>query len=554
LCVQATWGVENAFGDCFSEHAYNAIPWLTKAGIQSGKLSSGTLVRYRAMVQDIFDPEYFDGVLNVMQADGTLKKVTSRYQDVFIPKGDAKVVAQGEHLMERVPYYCVSVPGESDWCRKTVAENDTMDVDEASKVKKRPVEDISSDVEQVPQSQENVSKKSNIRAEQEGKHVKKANHMENLKSATPIPKKGDLTCIVKLYQETDWKLNDMIEVVGILGVGSSSPPESSLESDFMSLEISARQPPASLVPRVHCISHKVNPTPTGLETLSQSQCEEIRPTAIRLLMDYLEGDRLAAEYVLLWISSGVLSRVDDVIVGKLSLALTRVGENSKLQLLELLHSILPAAQEIALNVSELCASSISPKKCYQSNKLQAGRLQTCNRTPIVVDETKLEEGKLDKQGIQNLQALVQVATKQTVTYDFQYYTKDWPVDLPMIVVSGNKSPLVSGTDCNIPLFPSVCKPRKDTLYNLPELRSYFHTIRNNTGREFAIGEDCINKIQADFVAARQRDSKNIHESDLHVWLNLARLWEQSHGSDSLSLQGWQAVQGLEKERRERATT
>ena len=39
------------------------IPYLTQESISQGKIRPGSLVRYRGMVQDVFDPEYFVGVV-----------------------------------------------------------------------------------------------------------------------------------------------------------------------------------------------------------------------------------------------------------------------------------------------------------------------------------------------------------------------------------------------------------------------------------------------------------------------------------------------------------
>ena len=59
------WGVPAAFGDLFSPESYERIPLLTAEAWRMGRLRPDSLVRYRGMVQDIFDPEFYVGVYDV---------------------------------------------------------------------------------------------------------------------------------------------------------------------------------------------------------------------------------------------------------------------------------------------------------------------------------------------------------------------------------------------------------------------------------------------------------------------------------------------------------
>ena len=43
---------------------YLQVPFLSKTALQSGKIAPNTLVRYRGMIQDMFDPEYYVGVFH----------------------------------------------------------------------------------------------------------------------------------------------------------------------------------------------------------------------------------------------------------------------------------------------------------------------------------------------------------------------------------------------------------------------------------------------------------------------------------------------------------
>ena len=67
------WGVPAAFGDLFSPESYDRIPLLTAEAWRMGRLRPDSLVRYRGMVQDIFDPEFYVGVYEV--SAGSLPKL-----------------------------------------------------------------------------------------------------------------------------------------------------------------------------------------------------------------------------------------------------------------------------------------------------------------------------------------------------------------------------------------------------------------------------------------------------------------------------------------------
>jgi hypothetical protein len=82
------WGVADAFGDLFSAEAYEAIPLLTAAAFTRGDLRNQSLVRFRGMVQDVFDPEYFLGVVKASNASvpsGGSPFLTSMYADGMPP-------------------------------------------------------------------------------------------------------------------------------------------------------------------------------------------------------------------------------------------------------------------------------------------------------------------------------------------------------------------------------------------------------------------------------------------------------------------------------------
>jgi hypothetical protein len=52
--------------------------------------------------------------------------------------------------------------------------------------------------------------------------------------------------------------------------------------------------------------------------------------------------------------------------------------------------------------------------------MEAGVLQLLEGTNVICDETQIKEGKIEKNGINNIKALAELIEDQKVAYDFQY--------------------------------------------------------------------------------------------------------------------------------------
>lgn len=79
------------------------------------------------------------------------------------------------------------------------------------------------------------------------------------------------------------------------------------------------------------------------------------------------------------------------------------------------------------------------RKDYECNRLTSGVLQLSCNTQLVLDETKLQPGKLDESGCRAIAALSSMIKNQKVTYDFNYYQMDFDCDIPVLVLSEGKS-------------------------------------------------------------------------------------------------------------------
>lgn len=57
----------------------------------------------------------------------------------------------------------------------------------------------------------------------------------------------------------------------------------------------------------------------------------------------------------------------------------------------------------------------------------------------MLDETKMEQGRLDSTGVGNITALGNMITTQKVEYDFKYYKMEFDADIKVLLLSEGKS-------------------------------------------------------------------------------------------------------------------
>lgn len=85
----------------------------------------------------------------------------------------------------------------------------------------------------------------------------------------------------------------------------------------------------------------------------------------------------------------------------------------------------------------------SPSKNFsddfdENDYLKSGLFQAMDGTVFVMDETKMESGKLEAQGIQSLKNLKNLTMWQQLSYDFKYFQQDFPVNFRFFLISDGK--------------------------------------------------------------------------------------------------------------------
>lgn len=315
------------------------------------------------------NPEYYIDSFASQSADGVILR-TGRYRDAVDAADDASFNMHDPNtaIRGRCPLYCVPVPGEADWARAQFAAQSAQPEVAAgestgrSKRGYQPEEDAEQGAVPADRGEEAAARDAaaSTPAATESQPLGAATNLKKSRSGPSVVELRaaasgfDLNMplgavaqappvIVKMYgEEHGIKVMDAVEFVGVYTLDASDPAQHATDeqgSGFRppAAEIRAHCPPASLVPRLHCITHNVrdhvNPIlPINLnDEVFASACAsagDARAALVGLLTSTLGGDELAAEYVLLHLFSHVYTRMEDgLLLGKLSLNLFGVSQD-----------------------------------------------------------------------------------------------------------------------------------------------------------------------------------------------------------------------------------
>ncbi|XP_022246309.1 mini-chromosome maintenance complex-binding protein-like isoform X1 [Limulus polyphemus] len=567
---------------------YSLVPSLNNVPVHC--LKPNSLVRFRCMIQDMFDPEFFLGAYEVIDFRSHEKKLQpGLYKDLADCKDTEEVDlnSPGNTTMDRLTYYCVSVPGETEWVKDSFLtyESETIEATTSTtpQRQKRSLEDETEDMDtSCSNSSEAETKRTRTDAMQVSAHS--SLNIPNLNF--PLPNSQGKACLVKLYGGSEsLKVNDVVEVIAVLSVEPSLAHVSRFASqrnegndavsigglsEFESEELEAHNPPPSLVPRLHAILIKpldhINPKlPVGLKSSkNQKVIQEIQKEAATtrgelhtILTQALLGDSLSADYLLCHLLSSVYTRCDVMALGKLSLNLTKIPvlEGYKKSLYQLIETLVTKSFYLPMTLQNLNTFTFVPKKDYSQNRLISGILQLSDHTHLVIDETSLSTGQLEAKGVQNITALGNLIKWQRVDYDFSYHKMEFSSNVASLVLSEGRS--ILPTDIQVPLKPLVRPEDFDEQFGLiktylsegllEKLRNYITVCKV---LEFVMNEDIQKIIQDDFVHMR-RENQNMTADDLHSLLVLARYLSLSVGFSTMNKESWEKAKELEKERKRR---
>ncbi|GMJ11831.1 E2F target gene 1 [Hibiscus trionum] len=551
------WGALELFRHfLFQESGLSQVPILNPKTLRW--VQHNSLVRYRGMIQDMLGNEFYVGAYREDGCSWRTNKFTDVSQYPMESPSDTCI-------WERRLLYCVPVPGQSSWTEPSCDMDPNWSPQ--SREKRRRMDDEDEDPMDLAPEDEVKSSPITKKMRDDGLHSASPEPMD-LKTASSSSSmstfqfvdRDNLPCLVKIYDspESDLKLNDVFEFIGVLTFDSELAVEKD-DNDGLSNSFSddalVHLPP-NKVPRLHCLVHRklaLHDFLPGSPIMEPKPhlVKEIRETLFRHLTAVLGNDGVAAHFMLLHLLSKVHTRVDDVAVGKLSLNLTGLSKESVsvfgTRINQTFKNLLPFTNCMPLTLEYLNTASLAPKKDYQTNRLIPGFLQLPEGSHLMVDETQLESGSLNSIGIDNTKLLKNLIEFQKVEYDFQYYKMEMAADVRLLIFSEGKSNIVPA-DVIVPFQPSSLESSEMPVAEaLQAWRWYLATVRS---LPHSIGSDMQKVVEDDLVAARQAD-RSLGSRDFSRWLTMARLISSSLGETSLSLEHWEMVKELERQRKER---
>ncbi|KAI8602340.1 putative alanine racemase-domain-containing protein [Dissophora ornata] len=443
------FGVTEHFQSLFdSREKLLQIPVLDAQSINVLPINS--LVRFRCMVQDteLSQEVALFATTVITQPDGEEKVMCHRYSD-GPQDGHSLNSDPNRDLMDlRNSYYCVSVPGESQWVREH-ERSKTSSLDTALRDMK----------------------------------LEEAKTSQVIPERYPFPGANHFAAIVKSHSsDVSIGVTDLVEVVGVLGASDRLISGDSF--DFH--EESANTP---RIPTVHAIlmrkvedhghpelSLSGHPEESDVEFYTKD-AETIRKDLIQYIATAVHGDLLAAELVLLHFLARVHSRPSGTVLGKFSLNLKDSTQNSLVYhgLARVMKNILPKVHTISMNLQNLNENFFFPRG---EEQLSSGILQVTRGTSLLLDETAMEEGTLVDKGLKNLKAVSDVSLYQTLNYVFPYSNLEFQTDISLLIVSNGNS--LIPVDCAITLNP---EPTAGEQFNEPteaqltSFRKYISVLR-----------------------------------------------------------------------------
>ncbi|XP_063702955.1 mini-chromosome maintenance complex-binding protein [Culicoides brevitarsis] len=547
------------------------IPLMSHIDVDTSKLADCFLVRFRGMIQDMMDPELYLEKYQITNGAET-RIQNGKYRDTLVLKAGEKVNYDAEDNVhgERRSVFVVSVPGVNSWVHEVeksvygITKNGEIlqetSVETISNGVKRPLnedEEVMETDEEPPVKK--IESESNVTEQKAPNSLLSAEYLLN----SPLPDRPSKACIVKFYEDFDsLTLNSVVDVIGFLAVDPALDGTFDEGDGFIDeTERQATNPPPSLIPRLHAVKvtklTHINPY-FDLGSQEESKPEEVYKDLRLALSQCLFEDVIAADYLIAHLISTVHTRNNIHALGKLSLNISNIPSQVLPEfttaLYEIIEMLVPASHYFPMTLENMNTCQFVPKKDYKTNKLTSGILQLAPHTHLVLDETRLQVGKLEAAGVDALKSIADLINAQRLKYNFQFYEIEFDTDVPVLILSEGKSMLPN--DCHIPLKPQAdLAIIKETFVavkhflapRLPAMRKFLTKQRK---AEFDVKPEDTEMIQNAFVEMR-RDNEKVTADDLHSLLVLSRLMALSRGHGVMSKEIWDATMALEAERKER---
>ena len=163
-------------------------------------------------------------------------------------------------------------------------------------------------------------------------------------------------------------------------------------------------------------------------------------------------------------------------------------------------------------------------------------------TILVINETAMTDGNLNSIGARSADAIMRMISSQQLAVDYDYFSVQVPVDIPVIVLS--KAPSMIKAAVHVHATPATAATSLPAL-DMCGVRQYWASC---ILRPMTLHTSALSHIEDDFLKLRQIHEMN--ESIFHHWLVLTRLIAIAEQSSEIMIEHWEKMKLMEKARKE----
>lgn len=282
------------------------------------------------------------------------------------------------------------------------------------------------------------------------------------------------------------------------------------------------------------------------------------------------NDELLSEYLILFLTSQIYSRVGTHFIGKLSLSIINQKEtiNDPTDYFTVIENFIKLISNFTVTftstIKSLNSAPLYPRFDVNTEELVQGFLQTPKHTFLLIDERQLNEGKLDDIGCKNYGALKNLIDLQVVNYEYPYSNFEIESDCQILSISDKIRSIFNSTQLIEILFEnddksydinhhmeklSIVNKASFLDENIKNYRDWFNLVRYSPefSKHFQISDEVSVQIQKDFV--ERKDEFNA--DDLDCCMKLARLYAISIGRNELLFSDYKFAKELESKRKQK---
>uniref|UniRef100_A0A7S3QV56 Mini-chromosome maintenance complex-binding protein n=1 Tax=Dunaliella tertiolecta TaxID=3047 RepID=A0A7S3QV56_DUNTE len=516
LGCHETFGVPEHFKQAFltDSSAREKVP-VIGSDSEANPPREGSLVRFRGMVADMEDPEYYYGC--VKYKDGSW--ATSKYGGTGVIRSNEEPT--DSRVWERRPFHCVPVPGEASWVARApnASEECTVYVYDQhdQNVPLHSVVDVIGVYTTAPEVVGLVEE----------------NKDEDQKTEALAPRAKHQVHAIILDPQTE---------------GTVSPEQQQEREQLMGSSarvLQAREAALKL------LQHALGGDALGAEALLLSLLSQATTRA-----PGQPTTSSAPLNIILPPESPMTSAASAPSSSATSAAASSSQPSIPTSFGAALHAVLgalsPLCTYLPLSVDHCNSCAWAPKRDFDNNRLSRSPLQLSNGTVLLVDETPMGEGRLSETGLSSFQALNTLIQEQALLYDFQVYKHPVPVNVTPIVLSKGRSMMHGSLPMKLHLKPSQALPTVAQVASavaalnaqeLQDIRTYLAAAKQ---QQYGLSESMVKQLQEEFVAAR-KGNRMFSPENFHAQLTVARLAALSFGEQDLSMDRWKYVLNFEKQ-------